>query len=118
MAKGLIKQCSLSWKQEISMQPSLLYCGIKPETITTVTAISKRRKKIWRWSDSDESDKSEEECDAFEEESDSFEEDDDPENSEMNESADDGNVNVSKKLCERLCLLFLTIHGSEIVGKW
>ena len=46
--------------------------------ITTVTAISKRRKKIWRWSDSDESDKSEEECDAFEEESESFEEDDDP----------------------------------------
>ena len=91
---------------------------MKPEMITTVTAISKRRKKIWRWSDSDESDKSEEECDAFEEESDSFEEDDDPENSEMNESADDGNVNVSKKLCERLCLLFLTIHGSEIVGKW
>ena len=94
--------------------------GMKPKMITTATTTSTRRKvKYEDKSDSDESDNSEEkESDHFEEESDSFEEDDDLEISEENESADDRDVNVSKKLHETWSRLSLPIDGSEIVGKW
>ena len=66
---------------------------------------------------SDESDNFEEECDTFKEKSGSFEEDDNLENSEENESVDDGIVNVSKKLHETWYHLSLPINDSEIVGK-
>ena len=93
---------------------------IKPKMIPTATATSTRRKVKYKDElDNDESDNfKEEECNAFEEESGSFEKHDDPENSEEIESTNDGNVNISKKLHETWCHLYLPINESEIVGKW
>ena len=68
-----------------------------PTVILSLATSTRKKVKYENESDRDESDNfKEEESDAFEEESESFEENDIPENSEENESADDGNANVSK----------------------
>ena len=85
--------------------------------IATVTVTPARRKKKYE-NESDSDNFKEGESDAFEEERDSFEEDYDPENSEENESADDRDANVPKKLHETWCRLSLPINETEIVGKW
>ena len=118
-AKGP-KECSVC--HEIKKSTCSKTCcidEIKPKMITATTATWNRRQRKYEDApDSDESDNSEgEEGDAFESESDSFE-DDGPENTEVNESADDRNVNVSKKLHEIWCHVSPPINESKIVGKW
>ena len=93
----------------------------KLKIITPAIATSTRRVKYEEQSDSNESanfEEEEEESYVFEEENGSFEEENDAENSEENESADDGNVNISKKLHKTWCHLSLPINEIEILGKW
>ena len=107
-AKGL-KECTIC--HEIKKSACNKACcidEIKPKMIPTATATSTRRKVKYKDElDNDESDNfEEEECNAFEEESGSFEKHDDPENSEENESANDGML-ISQRIFMKHGAIFI-----------